>query len=133
MTQDAQLSRFEALPEQVQDDLHLIMYWCEHYGTQAEANAVERLTDYFAQDAEAAESAQLAALRAVVIVLTRERDELTRGIEWRNNIIQKTGKEVDRLRAEVATLRTKVAELQAILSEGRAATEEREGRSVDHE
>lgn len=40
-------TRFEMLPEQVQSDLTLIIFWCEHYAGQDEADAVDRLTDYF--------------------------------------------------------------------------------------
>lgn len=49
-TQDVTQTRFEALPEAVQNDLALIIFWCEHYARQEEMDAVDRLTDWFAEE-----------------------------------------------------------------------------------
>ena len=45
-------TRFEALPQQVQDDLFLVLYWTEHYAPRDEQEAVNRLTDYFAEQVQ---------------------------------------------------------------------------------
>lgn len=45
--QAMQPTRFEQLPTDVQSDLHLVLFWCEHYAGADEQLAAERLAEHF--------------------------------------------------------------------------------------